>query len=172
MNPTAAALLGFLHQGPLSGWDLWTTAQLVIGDFWSVTRSQVYRELAAMAEAGLVESGETGPRERKPYALTDVGREAFRRWMETEPGAEQIRYPLLLKLAFGRHLPAERVADFLASHRRIHAERLERYRALLPGLTAAGDPFALATLDFGIRYETAVLEWFDHLPELLERENG
>ncbi len=76
VNSTAAALLGLLHDGPLSGWDLWSTAQLVIGDFWTVTRSQVYRELAAMAQAGLVVSGETGPRDRKPYALTDAGREA------------------------------------------------------------------------------------------------
>ena len=168
VNPTAAALLGFLHDGPLSGWDLWSTAQLVIGDFWTVTRSQVYRELAAMAAEGLVVSGDPGPRDRKPYALTDAGRRAFREWVEAEPGTEQIRYPLLLKLAFGRHLPPERVAEFLASHRRIHAERLERYRELRPGLEAAGERFGLATLDFGIRYETAVLDWFDHLPALLD----
>jgi hypothetical protein len=116
-----------------------------------------------MAEAGLVESGATGPRERRPYSITPEGRGAFRAWVESDPGTEQIRYPLLLKLAFGRHLAPERVADFLASHRRIHAERLERYRQLQPGLAAAGDRFTLATLDFGIRYETAVLEWFDNL---------
>jgi DNA-binding PadR family transcriptional regulator len=168
VNPTAAALLGFLHEGPLSGWDLWSTAQLRIGDFWTVTRSQVYRELAAMDEAGLVQRGETGPRDRRPYAITDAGREAFREWIEAEPGTEQIRYPLLLKLAFGRHLRPDLVAEFVASHRQIHAERLEQYRALVPGLTAAGERFALATLDFGIRYETAVLEWFDHLPAVLD----
>jgi hypothetical protein len=26
------------------------------------------------------------------------------------------------------------------------------------------DPFAIVTLDFGIRYERAVLDWFDDLP--------
>ena len=44
----------------MSGWDLAETAQSSIGDFWTVTRSQVYRELAWMAEAGLVEAGERG----------------------------------------------------------------------------------------------------------------
>jgi DNA-binding PadR family transcriptional regulator len=168
VNPTAAALLGFLHEGPLSGWDLWSAAQQRIGDFWTVTRSQVYRELTAMAETGLVVRGETGPRDRKPYALTDAGRQAFREWVESEPGTEQIRYPLLLKLAFGRYLPPDRVAEFVASHRRSHAERLTRYRQLRPDLAAAGERYALATLDFGIRYETAVLEWFDFLPTVLE----
>ena len=52
LNATAASLLGFLHQGPMSGWDLAATAQTLIGDFWSLTRSQVYRELSAMASAG------------------------------------------------------------------------------------------------------------------------
>ncbi len=52
LNATAASLLGFLHEGPKTGWDLVATAQDRIGKFWSVTTSQVYRELAAMEAAG------------------------------------------------------------------------------------------------------------------------
>jgi DNA-binding PadR family transcriptional regulator len=166
LNATAASLLGFLHAGPMTGWDLVATAQAVIGDFWSLTRSQVYRELAAMDRAGLVRAGETGPRERRPYALTDAGRAVFRTWLEQEPGPEQIRYPLLLTIAFGHHLAPERLAAFVASHQDAHAARLAQYEELR---AAAGDldPFAAATLDFGIRYERAVLEWFAGLPGLL-----
>jgi hypothetical protein len=29
------------------------------------------------------------------------------------------------------------------------------------------DPFVLATLGFGLAYERAVLDWFDHLPEAM-----
>jgi DNA-binding PadR family transcriptional regulator len=42
------------------------TAQAVIGEFWSLTRCQVYRELAAMAQDGLIDAGEPGRRDRKP----------------------------------------------------------------------------------------------------------
>lgn len=163
-NNTAAALLGFLHDRPMSGWDLWTAAATFLGDFWTVTRSQVYRELAAMADAGLVRAEEAGPRDRRPYAITDAGREAFGRWLQADPGEEHIRYPLLLKMSFGRFLAPDRLRAFVATHRRIHADRLDRYCSLLPGVEAGGDAFARATLDFGIRYETAVLEWFDALP--------
>ena len=104
LNSTAASLLGFLHEGPMTGWDLVAIAQRRIGDFWSLTQSQVYRELAAMAEADLVRAGERGPRDRQPYELTDAGRAAFREWLNREPGAETIRFPLLLMLVFGRHL--------------------------------------------------------------------
>lgn len=167
MNATAASLLGFLHERPMSGWDLLATAEALIGDFWSITRSQVYRELAAMEARGLVVAGPPGPRERRPYELTDAGRAAFREWLQQPPGGEQIRYPLLLTIAFGRHLAPERLAAFVAEHRAVHEQRLAGYQALQADAGEHLDAYATATLDFGIRYEAAVLDWFDHLPPAL-----
>jgi DNA-binding PadR family transcriptional regulator len=168
LNPTAASLLGFLHDGPMSGWDLVARAEERIGEFWSLTQSQVYRELARMAEGGLVEAGEPGTRARKVYAITGEGRRAFAEWVSRPPGSEVIRFPLLLILAFGRHVPEERLASFLARHRIIHADRLaayERQRAAMPPQYEEIDPYAVATLEFGITYEQAVLQWFDNLPK-------
>lgn len=170
LNPTAASLLGFLHYGPMSGWDLAAIAQTVIGDFWSLTSSQVYRELASMAEAGLVEAGEPGPRDRRAYTLTKAGRRAFSNWVAQEPGAETIRFPLLLTVSFGRHVDPARLRGFLDRHREVHADRLARYEQQHADALASGqaDPYALATLEFGLAYERAVLSWFDRLPELLD----
>jgi DNA-binding PadR family transcriptional regulator len=167
LNATAASLLGFLHYGPLSGWDLLVTARTVIGQFWTITPSQVYRELAAMERTGLIEAQQSGPRDRRPYELTGAGRAAFADWLSREPGPEQIRYPLLLTISFGAHLPPETLTRFIDSHRIAHAERLSEYEAAREAAHAAvdADRFALATLEFGIRYERAVLEWFDALPE-------
>jgi DNA-binding PadR family transcriptional regulator len=167
LNATAASLLGFLHSGPLTGWDLVATAEALIGDFWSLTQSQVYRELATMAEMGLVTAGERGRRDRRPYTITRAGRDAFAAWVEREPGPELIRFPLLLTIAFGRHLAPERLAAFVAHHREVHSKRLTGYREARAALTAGGsepDPYALATLEFGLIYEEAVLAWFDGLP--------
>ena len=110
LNATAASLLGFLHEGPMTGWDLVATAQRRIGDFWSLTQSQVYRELSGMAGAGLVEAGERGARDRRPYRLTEAGRRAFAAWIARPPGPETIRFPLLLTVLFGGHVPPERLA--------------------------------------------------------------
>lgn len=165
LNSTAASLLGFLHEGPMSGWDLVTLAQDRIGDFWTVTQSQVYRELAAMNAAGLVVKGETGARERTPYRITESGRSEFAEWIARDPGPETIRFPLLLTLHFGGHLEAAHLASIIDNARKIHQERLDRYRAeeAIAGMSA----HARATLEFGIGYERAVLDWFDRLPELL-----
>jgi hypothetical protein len=58
----------------------------------------------------------------------------------------------------------------VARHRAIHAERLAGYERRLAAAEAAPPghgpgPNLLAALDFGLRYERAVLAWFDALPE-------
>ena len=167
LNATAASLLGFLHERPMTGWDLVATAQERIGDFWSITQSQVYRELARMAGSGLIEAGQRGSRDSQPYALTEAGRAAFEEWVETAPARETIRFPLLLMLSFGRHVSPERRASFLERHRAMHADQLVRYeseRNALAGFGEDVDPFVGATLDFGITYERAVMDWFARLP--------
>ena len=76
---------------------------------------------------------------------------------------EQIRYPLLLTISFGRHLPPGLLARFVLEHRAAHAERLAAYHHDRQTL-GDDDAYTAATLDFGIRYEQAVLDWFDALP--------
>lgn len=168
LNATAASLLGFLHEGSMTGWDLVATAQQRIGRFWSLTRSQVYRELTAMSEAGLITAGDPGPRDRRPYTITDAGRAAFADWVHEEPGPESIRFPLLLLIRLGQHIPPERLAAAVRQHRAAHAERLAEYERVHD---QPMDPYAKATLDFGIGYERAVLEWFDNLPTQIRGED-
>jgi len=165
LNPTAASLLGFLHAGEASGFELVEIAEAFIGDFWSLTRSQIYRELAAMDARGLVQAGPTGARSRRPYWLTDAGRAAFAAWLAQPPGPEQIRFPLLLTLAFGASTDRDLLLAHVAEHRVGHERRLAEYRATA---TASGlDAYQQATLAFGLRYEEAVLAWMDDIPAIL-----
>ncbi|WP_063042378.1 PadR family transcriptional regulator, partial [Nocardia pseudovaccinii] len=143
-----------------------TEAQDRIGDFWTITQSQVYRELATMDAAGLVEKGEIGARERTPYQITDAGREAFLEWIARDPGAETIRVPLLLTLSFGKHVDPDHLDRIIAANKEIHRQRLDRY---LTDDHTDLSAYQRATLEFGIGYERTVLAWFDRLPELLGR---
>ena len=164
VNATAAALLGLLDDGPATGYDLVGAAQEFLGDFWTVTRSQVYRELAAMADRGLVTAGAAGPRDRRPYQVTAEGRAAFDAWLHSDLGAEVVRVPLLLRLAFADRLAEDRLAELVADQRAVHAERLRCYRELEEAAVAGGTTDRqLLTLRFGIRYETGVLEWLDEV---------
>jgi len=162
LNGTQASLLGFLLDGPRTGWDLLDEIGRGLGRFWNLTPSHVYRELKALEERGMIEAGETGPRERRPFAITRKGRQAFAAWIAEEPGPEQIRVPLLVSLWFGAHLDPARLRRFIASHRRVHAERLAEYREVHDEV-ASRDPYRAAVVAFGIRYEEAMLAWLDEI---------
>jgi DNA-binding PadR family transcriptional regulator len=169
LNATAAALLGLLHDGPMTGWDLVTTAQERIGNFWTLTQSQVYRELTRMTEAGLVTVGAPGPRDRKPYTITPAGRDAFTAWINQDPARDQVRVPLLLTIQFAGHLAPGRLREIIAAQRAHHTERLAEYRRAEKLLADSPDQATrLATLRFGIHHERAVLAWFADLPALLD----
>jgi DNA-binding PadR family transcriptional regulator len=161
LNATQASLLGFLHDGPKTGWELLQEVERGLQRFWNVTSSHVYRELKTLETRGLVRAGATGPRERRPFTITAAGRRAFRDWIRRTPPHEQIRFPLLVTLWFGKHLDRETLRGFVAEHEREHRERLALYRE---AAQHAPDEYVEAVVQFGIEYERAVLRWLDRLP--------
>ncbi len=158
LNPTQGSLLGFLHEGPKTGWDLLRTVESGLFRFWNVTPSHVYRELRVLEGRGLIAAGELGVRDRRPFAITPAGKKAFREWIKQEPGPEQIRFPLLVTLWFGRHLDNATLSRLLRANREDHERRLRLYERTTPA-----DPHTGAVLTFGIAYEKAVLGWLDSL---------
>jgi DNA-binding PadR family transcriptional regulator len=165
VNATAASLLGFLHSRPMSGWELARAVEQSIGEFWNVTRSQVYRELRSLQEAGLLEAGEPGLRERRAYTITGAGREAFAEWINQPPGDDIVRSPLLLTVFFGGLVDEQVHGRFLLMHRVRHEQRLTQYRALHLALRDQEDlRWVRYALEYGIEHEEAVLRWMDRLP--------
>jgi DNA-binding PadR family transcriptional regulator len=157
LNATQGSLLGFLHGGPRTGWELLQEVEGGLARFWNVTTSHVYRELRTLEERGLVVAGDRGARARVPFSLTDVGRQAFAEWIEQPPGPEQIRFPLLVTLWFGQFLEPDRLEQFLHEARSEHRRRLKLYQSVAnsPG----DDPHRDAVIGFGIAYEQAIVSW-------------
>jgi DNA-binding PadR family transcriptional regulator len=162
LNATAASLLGLLHRGPMTGWDLARLAETLIGDFWNVSQSQIYRELRTLEEAGLVEAGPAGPRDKKPYTITDKGHAAFTIWIQREPGPDIIRSPLLLMVFFGSHLDELHRQRFLAIQRLRHEQTLDQYRNILATL-GDSEPDLVNVLQFAVFHEEAFQRWFEWL---------
>jgi DNA-binding PadR family transcriptional regulator len=172
VSPTSGTLLGLLTEGEMTGWELVASAKDRVGDFWTIQRSQAYRELAQLEQAGLVIALPEQERRKRPYRITDAGRAAYREWVQQEPGEENVRVPFLLTVAFSDDLPPERFTALLAGQRRRHLERLRAYESHWESLSSGtrGDA-RTATLALGIGYERAALEWLDQLPTLLGRED-
>jgi DNA-binding PadR family transcriptional regulator len=162
VNATAAALLGLLHEGPMSGGQLVAAAGERFGAFFSVTRSQVYRELPALAAAGLLERGEQGPRASQQYVLTAKGKRAFRAWLAAGRGADSLRSPLVLRLLHARTLGPKQRAELVRASREAYTERLAVARG---AARAERDPYRKAAADFAVAHVRAVLKLLDAIPE-------
>jgi DNA-binding PadR family transcriptional regulator len=163
LNATAASILGFLHKEPQTGWQLAERLEDVIGDFWNVTRSQIYRELKILAEQGLVASMKTGPRDRQPYKLTDAGRKAFRRWIAQPPGPPIMRMPLVLQVFFGEAVSPQDMDRSLSDLRAYHEKRLAAYRVFEADLPEESWPHD--ALRLGLMFQKTMIAWIDTLQQ-------
>ena len=164
LNATAAALLGLLHEGAMTGGQLMAAAESRLGPFWTTTRSQVYRELPVLAERGYVRTGKPGPRSSQPYAITAAGKRAFSRWLSEPAGRDQLRNPLLLRSAFGGLHTSDQLRELYETQAEAHTARLAELREELKAAKKGDDPFQVATLEFAITYQRALIKWVEQAP--------
>jgi DNA-binding PadR family transcriptional regulator len=164
INPTAAALLGLLHEGPMTGGQLMAAAERRLGPFWSMTRSQVYRELPALADAGYVRLGKPGPRSSQPYAITASGKRAFTRWLSEPPGRDAVRNPVALRVAFGSQQTSSQIKELYNNATEYHNAALLVARDQAREAKKAGDNYGAAALEFAVAYHKAAVAWLKTAP--------
>ncbi len=165
LNSTSAALLGLLLDGPLTGGALVSIADQRFGPLWTLTRSQVYRELPVLAGRGYVRAGKPGPRASLAYTISAAGKRAFAGWMASPLDPDHPRNPLLLRLGFAAQLGSADVRRLLSQAREQHETSLAAHRETAGALKKAGaDPYEMACAEFGVAYEKALLKWLDGIP--------
>jgi len=148
----------------MTGGQLMAAAESRLGPFWTTTRSQVYRELPALAERGYVRTGKPGPRSSQPYSITAAGKRAFSRWLSEPAGRDQLRNPLLLRAAFGGLHNSNQLGELYDAQSEVHSNRLAELREELKAAKKGDDPFRVATLEFAITYQRALMKWLDTAP--------
>ena len=155
------ALIGLLRERPASGYDLMQIFEASLQRVWPATKSQVYAELARLADAGLIEVTAEGPRGRREYAPTEAGLAELRWWLlETMPEENQ-RSETLLRVFLLGAVDRAQAKDFLAM---VHERTIEDLAAL--------DAFR-ATIDWDqhededlFRYGAIVMEWGRRMMEM------
>ncbi|MDV6014573.1 PadR family transcriptional regulator [Haloechinothrix sp. LS1_15] len=158
MNATSAALLGLLHDGPATGGQLVAAAEDAFGTFFSVTRSQVYRELPVLAEAGLVRLGKRGARSSQEYVLTPAGKKAFRQWINEDAGPDHIRSTMILRVINSGVVTDKQRAELMDKARARYKEQAATMRTVAK---ETEDPIDQAIAEFGYAYARAALKLVD-----------
>jgi DNA-binding PadR family transcriptional regulator len=163
LNATAASVLGFLNAfGSMTAYDLMAAVEDVIGDFWHVTKSQVYRELKLLAQLGFVDTLAIGARDKQPYAITPSGRDAFRAWIGQRPTPPVMRMPIVLEVFFGADVPFDVLRRHVDEIRAHHADRLRVYETFAP---QAKGTWPGQALRLGFMFQQAMIDWLDSLPK-------
>ncbi|HIE37692.1 MAG TPA: PadR family transcriptional regulator [Anaerolineales bacterium] len=128
--PLEQALLGFLIQRPMHGYDLHRRVQEELGEVWYMGLSNVYGTLKRLEEEGRVESA-LSPQESRPprkiYRITPTGERSFLEWLHRPvPAIRDMRVEFPAKLYFFRALGLEGVGELISAQEAACRERLER----------------------------------------------
>ncbi len=108
------ALLGFMLDGPVHGYDLFKRVERNLGLVWSVGMSQVYAIVKTFEARGWIHTHRvlqaTRP-SQKVLELTPEGRRAFDEWLaQPAHGLREFRVDFFLRLYFARATGAPRDA--------------------------------------------------------------
>jgi PadR family transcriptional regulator AphA len=182
--PLKHALLGFLSQQPMTGYDIKQHFDRSIYYFWNAKLSQIYPALSRMKEDGWltmeVEHQENRPN-RKVYHITKAGHDELRCWLREPMDMPLIRVAFLVKVFFGAELEKDEILTQLHHHMALHRERLATYQgsvrdAVRQNIEATGlereGVFWGLTLDMGIKYEQSWIEWCEEAIEKIEDINN
>jgi PadR family transcriptional regulator AphA len=159
--PLEQALLGFLSQGPMHGYDLHRHAQDELGRTWHMGISNIYGALKKLEEADYVEytlTPQDGRPPRKVYRITSSGRKSFRDWVKRPvPNIRRLRVEFLAKLYFLHKLGLKGTEKLIAAQEAICRKRVAR----LEQEVARCEPqnFDRLVFDFRLRQVKAILGW-------------
>ncbi|MDT5303824.1 MAG: hypothetical protein QOG79_7248 [Mycobacterium sp.] len=155
------AALGLLAQEPGSGYDLLKHFEKSMANVWPATQSQLYGELNKLADAGLIEVSDIGPRGRKEYRITEAGRAELRRWV-TSPQDEPFRSAGLLRVFLLGEVPPDQARDHvvaIAESADAEVKRLEELRDSIDWGDDDASFYGYAALEHGLRSHAMEADW-------------
>ncbi|MBX3064066.1 MAG: PadR family transcriptional regulator [Anaerolineae bacterium] len=113
------AILGFLSETPLTGYDLKKLFAESEVFHWSGNNNQIYRTLVELHQEQLVtitvQVQESKP-PRKIYTITDAGLQALRQWLLSTPELPQFKSALSMQLTWADQLDAVDLDKVLAAY--------------------------------------------------------
>lgn len=167
LTTSSFLVLGIIDKlGEASAYDVKVEAGRTVAPFWSVPHAQVYAQCDRLLAAGLLaEVRRESGRGRRVLTLTDRGRRVLRDWLaDPEFVPVEARERGILKLWFGAR--PDRIAPAqLAEHRRT----LDEYEELAGAVGELLTPGQREALEFGIRYERMMTEFWDWVRRRDER---
>jgi PadR family transcriptional regulator AphA len=159
--PLEQALLGFLMQGPMHGYDLHESVEEELSEVWYMGMSNIYGALKRLERSGYVEFTlipQEGRPSRKVYQITPAGKQSFLDWLRQPVSSmREVRVEFLAKLYFFCVLGADGVNDLVAAQETVCQERVEQLEQ--SAVQCSPDDFKRLVFDFRRRQIEAIVDW-------------
>jgi DNA-binding PadR family transcriptional regulator len=158
LTPTSYALLGLLSfREEMTGYEVKQFADATLRFYWvSPAMSQIYTELARLADARLVRARErtVGERVTRTFRITAAGRRALTAWLVESPVEFPVlKHPVALRLLLGHLSGPGPMREMLERYAVALADRRTELAAVRENI-GDDDNFAYPALvaEWGLRY--------------------
>lgn len=166
------ALLGFLRQRPMHGYEIYQTLAepAGLGMVWRLKQSQLYALLGRLEAEGYI-AGELEAQGSRPprrvFHLTEAGQSAFLAWVRAPvPHGRDLRLEFLAKLYFARQ-EGDAVARALVVAQRGECEAWLARQQAQGGAVEASAPYHWLVHEFRVGQLEAMLAWLDRCEQVL-----
>jgi len=150
----------------MSRYHLAQVVERTIAHFWTIAKSQVYRELERLEKLGYARGTEVHQKslpDKRVYALTSAGERAFDAWLQV-PDAERthFRSAYLVKVFFANRMPSQTLIELLRRYRDGNELWRQEIDSILAQLSnVQGAVYMRATALLGARIAEAMVAWAD-----------
>jgi PadR family transcriptional regulator, regulatory protein AphA len=143
LTTTSYVILGHLALRDWSTYELAQQMKRSTRHYWPRAESKIYEEPKKLVAHGLATATReyTGRRRRTIYAITDLGRDALRRWLD-EPGQPPlVEFDGAVKVLFAEQGTKDQLLATLRSIREQAEQTRTEHAALAEDLAHTGGPF-------------------------------
>jgi len=109
-------ILGLLHRGPLSGYEIKQKLEMPLSFFFDASFGTIYPTLAKMEALGYIAKEsivQDGRPNKNVYSLTEAGKEQFALYMHSPVEKDSYRSDFLMRMFFWEHTDEETLADWI-----------------------------------------------------------
>ena len=176
----AFLILGLLMIRSLTIYDIKTTLEKKISPFYAASYGSIQaavRKLLDNGHIGFTAKVENG-RNKKEYAVTPAGREAFFAWMREDLSVSKFNDDALVKVFFFGFISRDERIRLLSDYiERMQAEH-EEMRSFQKSALAMDIPeahqdiynYQMASLDYGVKATGFEVKWYQQLLAKIQKE--
>lgn len=171
LSNTGYVILGFLANGPHSGYEIKQKVDISTRFFFAASYGQIYPELKKLEEQGLAtgQQHQQGQRARVEYSITPAGHAALDEWINEAVTKVEFRDEGLLRLFFADTKSPDQRLHVLKAMRDERAATLTVLKEIECKFVSTPSTKKGLALDFGLGLFEYAVDWCDRQIASLEK---